>query len=89
MYILIFWLLLMAFVVSCLTAFVIMLFYKIGVVEWLQVHGNKFISSMAHCDYCMSWWMSCIFTVVVFIVTCDDIFLTVPFLSTPIARKLL
>ena len=79
----------MAFVVSCLTAFVLMLFYKTGVVEWLQVHGNKFISNMAHCDFCMSWWLSCIYTGILLITTCDDTFLIIPFLSTPIARKLL
>ena len=43
-------------VVSLVSAFIILLAKKVGIIEWMQVHGDKFISQMASCDFCLSFW---------------------------------
>lgn len=78
-----------AVMVALWVTFLLLLAYKVGIIEWMQVHGGKFISKMAQCDFCMSWWLSVIITLVVFCFTCNVMLLVVPFLSTPIARRLL
>lgn len=37
-------------------AFCVLLMKKWGVVEWMQVHGDKFLSKLFSCDFCMSFW---------------------------------
>ena len=78
-----------AVMVALWVTFLLLLAYKVGIIEWMQVHGGKFISKMAQCDFCMSWWLSVIITLVVLCFTCNVMLLVVPFLSTPIARRLL
>lgn len=75
--------------VAMTAAFLLLLAYKWGVVEYLQVHGNDFISKMAHCDFCMSWWLCVFLTVLVIRYTCDCHMLLIPFIATPIARRIL
>lgn len=84
-----FWTIVYAVMVALWVAFLLLLAYKVGIVEWMQVHGGKFISKMAQCDFCMSWWLSVIITLVFLGLTGDVELLVVPFLSTPIARRLL
>ena len=78
-----------AVMVALWVTFLLLLAYKVGIIEWMQVHSGKFISKMAQCDFCMSWWLSVIITLVVLCFTCNVMLLVVPFLSTPIARRLL
>ena len=82
-------LLLYATMIALWVAFLLMLAYKLGIVEWLQINGNKFFSDMAHCDFCMSWWLCLIVTMMIMCFTCNLHLLVVPFIATPIARKLL
>lgn len=84
-----FWIIVYAVMVALWVAFLLLLAYKVGLIEWMQVHGWKLISQMAQCDFCMSWWLSVIITLVVLCFTGDVMLLVVPFLSTPIARRLL
>lgn len=42
--------------VALVAAFVILLAKKVGIIEWMQVHGDRFISQMASCDFCLSFW---------------------------------
>ena len=84
-----FWIIVYAMMVALWVAFLLLLAYKVGLIEWMQVHGGKLISQMAQCDFCMSWWLSVIITLVVLCFTGDVMLLVVPFLSTPIARRLL
>jgi hypothetical protein len=85
----IFWTLVYAVMVGLWVSFLLLLAYKIGIVEWLQVHGGDFISKMAHCDFCMSWWLSVLVTLIIFCFLGDSSLISVPFLATPIARRLL
>jgi hypothetical protein len=85
----IFWLLCVSVVVACVVAFLLLLAHKVGIVEYMQVHGDKYISKMAQCDFCMSFWLSVFLMVAIVWVTgyCELILL--PVVSTPIARRLL
>lgn len=75
--------------VACIVAFTLLLAYKLGIVEWLQVHGDKFTSKLAQCNFCMSFWMSMLFMFVIVAVTDDAHLMAIPLISTPIARMML
>lgn len=85
----IFWIIEVSFMVACIVAFLLLLAHKVGLVEYLQVHGDKYISKMAQCDFCLSWWLSVIMMVGVVWVTADIHLMIIPLLSTPIARRML
>lgn len=42
--------------VSLVSAFLLLLATKVGIVEYLQTHGDSCISKMAQCYFCMSFW---------------------------------
>lgn len=85
----------MFFIIMCATivglwaAFILLLSYKLGVIEWMQVHGCKLISEMAHCNFCLSWWVCLILSIVALCFVGDLHIIAVPFIATPIARILL
>lgn len=85
----IFWIVIVSFMVGCTAAFLLLLAYKLGIVEWLQVHGDVVVSKMAQCDFCMSWWLSVAITILLAVIMDDVTLIFVPFISTPIARRLL
>ena len=76
-------------IISLLAGFVIMLLRKWGVVEWVQVHGNDFFSKMFSCDFCLSWWVSLVISLIIFLVTKDTLVLSAPFGCTMLTRILL
>lgn len=78
-----------AIITACLATFFLLLAYKWGVIEWLQVHGNEFVSQLANCTFCLSWW-TCLAISLIFIIESRDItFLFIPVVATPITRKML
>lgn len=81
--------LIVALMVACVAAFLLLLAYKWGGVEKLQVEGSDIISQMANCDFCMSWWLCVVLSLVMVAVFCDAWLLVVPFVATPIARRLI
>ena len=78
-----------SFIVACFAAFILMLLYKFGIIEYVEVHGNKFFAKMFSCDFCLSWWVSVVLCVFALLLTFNTKFLFVPFVSTLICRKLL
>ena len=72
--------------VSLFSAFLLLLAYKWGIVEWMQVHGNDTISKRAHCDFCMSWWLCLLLTLVVAPFIGEWWLLAVPVIATPLSR---
>lgn len=72
--------------VSLFAAFLVLLAHKVGLVEWMQVHGSDLVSKMAHCDFCMSWWCCVLLTVMVMAVTGEVYLAAVPFIATPLTR---
>ena len=72
--------------VALMAAFVVVLLKKWGIAEWMQVHGNGFVSQLFSCDFCMSWWASVIIAIAGVLLLNDAAFLLAPVLATPIAR---
>lgn len=77
------------FLVSVISAFVILLAMKLGIIEWLQVHGDCFFSEMAGCNFCLSFWVGTVLSVAVAIWTGEVLFLIGGMITAPITRVLL
>lgn len=77
-----------ALLTGCFTSWVVILLRKLGVLEILQVQGNKFISKLASCDFCLNWWLSWAFALPIGLLTGDVWWFGVPFFSTTIGRWL-
>ena len=75
--------------VALAAAFIVVLVKKWGIAEWMQVHGNGFVSQLFSCDFCMSWWAS-VFVMLLSVSFVGDnaVYLLAPVLATPIARYL-
>lgn len=79
-----------AVVLTCFFAsFIIVLLKKFGAIEWLQIHGNTFISKLANCNFCISFWVSSFISIILLILTKDFNYLFMPFLTTTLTNKLL
>lgn len=76
-------------VVSTFAAFSLILLAKWGIIEYVQVHGNTFFSKMFHCDFCLSFWVGLLISIVCAIIMQDISLLCIPFCSTIITRNLL
>lgn len=73
-------------IISGLSAFILILMQKWGIIEWLQVHGWEYISRAANCDFCLSWWVSLV-VALAYAETVDDwLLLWLVFPSTIICR---
>ena len=73
---------------ALLAAWIIILLTKWGVVEWMQVHGDKYLSQMASCSFCLSWWV-CVVLMFGLVMWHDELkYMFVPFFATPITRMM-
>lgn len=77
------------FIVACASAFFLILMDKWGVREMMQIHGNRLISKMAGCTFCLGFWVSVIISVIFAIITLDAVYLVAPIISSPITRYIL
>lgn len=86
--------------VSLADAFAITLAKKWGIVEYLQVHADDWVyrltkidtnllNQLFSCDFCMSWWISWFFSLILCMIQGDWMLVAVPFFATPLGRKLL
>lgn len=75
--------------IALIAAFFLLLLRKIGVVEYIQVHGNDFFAKMFSCDFCLSWWSGVVIAILTTAIIGDVSIMITPFISTPITRKLL
>lgn len=57
--------------VALLSAFMILLAKKLGIIEWMQVHGSDVVSQLASCDFCLSFWTGTILSIVVAFIAGD------------------
>ena len=80
---------LMTVIAATLSAYLLILAAKWKVVEWMQVKGWKWLSALANCDFCLSWWLNVIVCLVAAVVTGDTIWIAVPFFATMLTRKLI
>ena len=74
--------------VALLAAWVLLLLTKWGVVEWLQVHGDEFVSRAAGCSFCLSWWTCVALCTCAWLYDGDIRWAVVPFMATPITRMM-
>lgn len=84
-----FFVMLLAVITALVATFFLLLAYKWGAIEWLQVHGNNFVSQLANCTFCLSWWMCLLVSMIFIIESRDWSLLIVPVVATPITRKML
>lgn len=90
-----------ALLVAFMAAFVVGLLRKWGVIERLQVFGDmwvkkifpaysrSFMYQLAGCDFCLSFWVSFVVSVVFAISFSDPLFLVTPLFSCPVCRILI
>lgn len=77
-------------IVSAFVAFVVLLIEKIGLRTYLiEALTIEPLSKMLACDFCLSFWLSFIISLVLFVITDNESYLFIPFISTPITRILL
>ena len=71
--------LIIAVAVALVASFFLLLFKKIGI---------DLISELAHCDFCLSWWLSLIVAIIAAAIIGDWWAIATAILATPICRKL-
>ena len=75
--------------VALAAAFVIGLLTKWGVVEWMQVHGDKVLSKLFSCDFCLSFWTCTLLTVFVCCWYDEPLYVFAGVFSCGITRRLI
>jgi hypothetical protein len=75
---------------SLLAAFMILLITKLGIREWVQTFGSKLFAKLFSCDFCLSFWVSVILSVIFYTFVNRDLECIIyPLLATPIIRRLI
>ena len=82
---------------SLMSAFIILLLTKLGIIEWMQIHGimaksdkmNDLFSKLASCHFCLAFWIGLLISIVVALLTAEWQLLIMPFFTAPITRFIL
>lgn len=80
---------LVSWLTAMLTTFTLLFLRKIGFVERMQVHGNRFVSQLFQCAFCLSFWLSLIVSIILVLITNELTYIFIPFFSTPLSRHVL
>lgn len=75
-------------IVALSAAFIVLLAKKVGITEWMQVHGDKVLSQMASCDFCLSFWAGTLLFMVLACVYDDPLLMFGGMVSCPLTRML-
>ena len=75
-------------IVALVAAFAVLLVKKWGLAEYIQIHGDKFLSKLFSCDLCMSFWASFLISLFLCCLYDDVQLLLLPMFTTPITRML-
>lgn len=78
----------LVFLVSLASAFVVLLMKKWGITEWMQIHGDEYMSKLFGCDLCMSFWAAVILCLPLCMFFDSGLYMFMPVFSTPITRML-
>ena len=78
----------MTVIIALVAAFVVLLVRKWGIDEWMQVHGDRIMSQLFGCLFCMSFWACFIIMLAVVMVTDEWIYVLCPFAAAPITRMM-
>lgn len=74
--------------VALAAAFVVLLVKKLGIAEWMQVHGDRTMSQLFSCDFCMSFWAAVLILIVLCAYYDNGGYLLLAICTTPITRML-
>lgn len=76
-------------VISPLAMFILCLMDKWGVTEYLRMHGNDLVYKLVSCNFCRSFWIGLIISII-FAVVCGRVeILFCPILSALMGRMML
>ena len=75
--------------VALYSAFVILFMMKTGIRERVQIKGSRIVSKLFSCDFCLSFWVALVLSIISAIFTKQIEFILIPFLSTPLTRILI
>lgn len=74
--------------VALAAAFVVLLVKKWGWDEWMQIHGDKYLSQLFRCDLCMSFWAGMMIACALACYHDSGLMFAIPIFTTPITRML-
>ena len=74
--------------VALAAAFVVLLVKKWGWAEWMQIHGDKYLSQLFRCELCMSFWAAMIICIALACWYDDSGMVFLPLFTTPLSRML-
>jgi hypothetical protein len=81
--------------VGLLSAFIILFITKIGLRDWVQVHGSELINKLFSCQFCLSFWVGVLISCILLIFITftggylQPLYIFIPICSTPITRMIL
>ena len=76
-------------IIALFATFVILLTERVGIREKVQIRAPKLMSELFSCDFCLSFWVCLITSLVISAFSNIDIVLLTAIAATPITRKLL
>ena len=79
----------LAVIIAAIAAFFILFMEKTGYRDRMIANSPKLISQMYECDFCLSFWISVVFTICIIISEHNLSYVYIPFISAPITRRLL
>ena len=74
--------------VALAAAFVVLVAKKWGITEWMQIHGDEYMSKLFGCDLCMSFWAAVILCLPLCLFLDSGLYICIPVFTTPITRML-
>lgn len=81
--------------VGLISAFIILFITKIGLRDWVQVHGSELINKLFSCQFCLSFWIGVLISCILLIFITftggylQPLYVFIPICSTPITRMIL
>lgn len=78
-----------AIIIATLASWIVLFITKIGLREYVQIHGSKIVAELFSCDFCLSWWVCLMLSVICSIITGDLTMVLCAFCATPISRYLI
>lgn len=76
-------------IVSLIAAFLILLITKIGIRDYVIENAPSIISKLFNCDFCLSFWVSMLVSIIGGFIVKEPGLIIVPIFSTPITRTLI
>lgn len=82
--------LIVSIIIGLAACWMMLLFQKIGLIEWLQVHApSKVLAELFECYFCMCWWTCLALSFSFSIFAEEPYFILCSICATPIARYLI